>query len=39
MFSYFLFVQGCAFGITQTFKKIEQQNATKAIQEDINKNN
>ena len=39
MFSYFLFVRGCAFGITQTFKIIEHENAEKAIQEDINKNN
>jgi hypothetical protein len=39
MFSYFLFVRGCALGITQTIKIIEQEEATKAIQEDINKNN
>lgn len=39
MFSYFLFVRGCALGITHTFKIIEHEEATKAIQEDINKNN
>jgi hypothetical protein len=39
MFSYFLFVRGCALGITQTFKIIKHKNAEKAIQEDINKNN
>jgi hypothetical protein len=39
MFSYFLFVRGCALGITQTIKIIEHEDATKAIQEDINKNN
>jgi len=39
MFSYFLFVRGCALGITQTFKIIEHEEATKAIQEELNKNN
>jgi hypothetical protein len=39
MFSYFLFVRGCALGITQTIKIIEQQEATKAIEEELNKNN
>jgi hypothetical protein len=39
MFSYFLFVRGCALGITQTFKIIEHEDATKAIQEELNKNN
>lgn len=39
MFSYFLFVRGVAFGIKQTINIISQQEATKAIQEDINKNN
>ena len=38
MFSYFLFVRGCALGITQTFKIIEHEEATKAIQEELNKN-
>jgi hypothetical protein len=39
MFSYFLFVRGCALGITQTIKIIEQEEATKAIQKELNKNN
>ena len=39
MFSYFLFVRGCALGITQTIKIIEQEEATKAIEEELNKNN
>lgn len=39
MFSYFLFIRGCALGITQTIKIIEQQEATKAIEEELNKNN
>lgn len=39
MFSYFLFIRGCALGITQTFKVIEREEVIKAIEEDINKNN
>jgi len=39
MFAYFVFVRGCALGIRQTINIIEHENAEKAIQEDINKNN
>ena len=39
MFAYFIFVRGCALGIRQTINIIEHENAEKAIQEDINKNN
>jgi hypothetical protein len=39
MFSYFLFIRGCAFGIRKTIDIISQEEATKAIQEEINKNN
>ena len=39
MFSYFLFIRGCALGITQTIKIIEHTDATKAMQEELNKNN
>ena len=39
MFAYFIFVQGCALGIKQTINIISHQDATKAIQEEINKNN
>lgn len=39
MFSYFLFIRGCALGITQAFKVIEREEVIKAIEEDINKNN
>jgi hypothetical protein len=39
MFSYFLFIRGSAFGIRKTIEIILHQEATKAIQEDINKNN
>jgi hypothetical protein len=39
MFSYFLFIRGCAFGISKTIQIIEHQDATKAIQEELNKNN
>ena len=39
MFSYFLFIRGCAFGIQKTIDVISHEEATKAIQEEINKNN
>jgi len=39
MFSYFLFIRGCALGITQTIKIIQHSEATKAIEEELNKNN
>jgi hypothetical protein len=39
MFAYFVFVRGCALGIRQTINIIEQENAEKAIQEELNKNN
>ena len=39
MFAYFVFIRGCALGIRQTINIIEHENAEKAIQEDINKNN
>ncbi len=39
MFSYFLFIRGCALGITQTIKIIQYSEATKAIEEELNKNN
>jgi len=39
MFAYFVFVRGCALGIRRTINIIELENAEKAIQEDINKNN
>jgi hypothetical protein len=39
MFAYFVFVRGCALGIRRTINIIEHENAEKAIQEDINKNN
>lgn len=38
-FAYFLFIRGMAMGITKTIDIIAHQEATKAIQEDINKNN
>jgi hypothetical protein len=39
MFSYFLFVRGCALGISHTIKIIQHSEATKAIEEELNKNN
>jgi len=39
MFSYFLFIRGMALGISKTIDIIASQQATKSIQEDINKNN
>ena len=39
MFSYFLFIRGCAFGISKTIDIISNQEAAKAIQEQLNKNN
>jgi hypothetical protein len=39
MFAYFVFVRGCALGIRHTINIIEQKNAEKAIQEELNKNN
>ena len=39
MFTYFIFVQGCALGIKQTINIIAQKDAEKSIQEEINKNN
>jgi len=39
MFSYFLFIRGCALGISQTIKIIQHSEATKAIEEELNKNN
>jgi hypothetical protein len=39
MFSYFVFIRGCALGIKQTINIISYQDAEKSIQEDINKNN
>lgn len=39
MFSYFLFIRGCAFGIAKTIGIFALEDTTKAIQEEINKNN
>lgn len=39
MFSYFLFIRGCAFGISKTIDIFTYDNIKKSIQEDINKNN
>jgi hypothetical protein len=39
MFTYFLFIRGCAFGIRKTIDIFSHEEATKAIQEEINKNN
>ena len=39
MFSYFLFIRGCALGIKRTMQIISHEEATKAIQEELNKNN
>lgn len=39
MFSYFLFIRGIAFGIAKTIDIFAIQDATKTIQEEINKNN
>jgi hypothetical protein len=39
MFAYFVFVRGCALGIRQTINIIQHENAEKAIQEELNKNN
>jgi len=39
MFSYFLFIRGCAFGIKKTIDIISNEEAAKAIQEQLNKNN
>lgn len=39
MFAYFLFIRGCAFGIRKTIDIISHQEATKAREEDTNKNN
>lgn len=39
MFSYFLFIRGCSFGIKQTINLFAQEEATKAIREELNKNN
>lgn len=39
MFSYFLFIRGCAFGIAKTISIFALQDTTKTIQEEINKNN
>lgn len=39
MFSYFLFIRGCALGIKKTIEIISHEDATKAIQDEINRNN
>ena len=39
MFGYFILVKGCALGIKQTINIIAHQEASKAIEDDINKNN
>lgn len=39
MFSYFLFIRGCALGIRKTIEIISHEDAAKAIQDEINKNN
>jgi hypothetical protein len=39
MFAYFVFIRGCALGIKQTINIIAHQDAAKAREEDINKNN
>lgn len=39
MFTYFLFIRGCAFGIKKTIDIISNEEAAKAIQEQLNKNN
>ena len=39
MFSYFLFIRGCAFGIAKTIGIFALQDTTKTIQEEINKKN
>ena len=39
MFTYFLFIRGCAFGIRKTIDIISHEEAAKTIQEDTNKNN
>ena len=39
MFSYFLFIRGCALGIKRTMQIISHEEVTKAIQNEINKNN
>ena len=39
MFSYFLFIRGCAFGISKTIDIFTYDNIKKSIQEDINKFN
>jgi len=39
MFSYFLFIRGMALGISKTIDIIAHEEATKSIQDDINKNN
>jgi hypothetical protein len=39
MFSYFVFIRGCALGISKTIDAISINEASNVIQEDINKNN
>lgn len=39
MFTYFVFIRGCAFGISKTIDIISHEDAAKAIQEEINRNN
>ena len=39
MFTYFVFIRGCAFGISKTIDIISHEDAAKAIQEQLNKNN
>lgn len=39
MFSYFVFIRGMALGISKTIDIIANQEATKSIQNDINRNN
>jgi len=39
MFSYFLFIRGIACGISKSISIFAHLDATKAIQDDINKNN
>lgn len=39
MFGYFILVKGCALGIKQTINIIAHEEAAKAREEDINKNN
>jgi hypothetical protein len=39
MFGYFVLINGCALGIKQTINIIAHQDAAKAMEEEINKNN